>query len=228
MKPTAVGEALDIGNQSAPRVLKVAFVGSVPLLWRGVQTVVSADPSLAWVDGVDGIRAAIDLCETAVPDVVLISSHSDPGWSICQILTRLFRKLTVVALLGPEARTPTAMTRVRLHGARSLVPIEADSARLVTAIRRGAETGLFVDPQLRMNLNQLPLAARAEGRPLSRREFEVLRLVAQGHTAVQIASKLEISAETVRTHVGHILRKLGARDRAHAVAKAYEMSLLPS
>jgi DNA-binding NarL/FixJ family response regulator len=56
----------------------------------------------------------------------------------------------------------------------------------------------------------------------------VLQLVAEGRTAEQIGRRLSISTDTARTHVSHILRKLDARDRAHAVAIAFQAALLPA
>jgi DNA-binding NarL/FixJ family response regulator len=201
-------------------------VESLPLIRHGVQTVVSDDPTLVWVGAVSTARAAVELCESARPDVVLVSSVSDPGWNLCQLLARLFKNLTVVALLGREARTPDVIARARIHGVQSLVPLDADAERLFAAIRLGADLGHFVDP----HLVPVPSTAQASGfplrKPLSKREFEVLQLVAEGRTAVQIGVRLNIAADTVRTHMSHILRKLEARDRAHAVAKAFRMSLL--
>lgn len=218
---------LDTCRQNRDRPLRVALVDSVPLFHNGVQTVVAGEPGLAWIGAASGAPAAVELCDRGAPDAVLITSGSDPGWKLCELLTRLFNGMIVVGLIGPEARGAEAMARARLHGARSLVPIEADSDRLVTAIRLGVDLGSFVDPQLRGCFGPVRLSAVAQGgKPLSRRELEVLHQVAKGRTAVEIAGCLGIGTETVRTHVNHVLRKLEARDRAHAVAKAFEMSLL--
>ncbi|GAB2834512.1 response regulator transcription factor [Lentzea nigeriaca] len=207
--------------------LRVALVDSLPLLRSGVETVVAADPGLTWIGAASGAPAAVELCDRTAPDAVLITSGSDPGWKMCELLTRLFNRMIVVVLIGPEARSAEAMARARLHGARSLVPIEADSDRLVTAIRLGVDLGDYVDPQLRACFGPVRLSTVAfSGKPLSRRELEVLHEIAKGRTAVEIAGRLGIGTETVRTHVNHVLRKLDARDRAHAVAKAFEMSLL--
>lgn len=59
------------------------------------------------------------------------------------------------------------------------------------------------------------------------RELEILSLVAQGLTDPQIGARLYLSAETVRTHVGHVRLKLEARTRAHAVAEAIRNGYLP-
>src|SRR5207237_6080950 len=62
--------------------------------------------------------------------------------------------------------------------------------------------------------------------PLSRREYQVLQLIADGLENQAIAKILFVSVETVRTHVKSILRKLAARDRTHAVAVAFRSGVL--
>jgi DNA-binding CsgD family transcriptional regulator len=65
-----------------------------------------------------------------------------------------------------------------------------------------------------------PLFGRHSGESLSRREIEVVRLVALGMTSREIARELQIAPHTVRTHVRNAMMKTGARSRAHLVAKA--------
>jgi DNA-binding NarL/FixJ family response regulator len=223
----ARSEEISPAGSGLTRPLRIALVESLPLLRHGVQTVVSAHPALEWVDAVSTTRDTIELCESAHPDVVLVTSSSDPGWNRCQLLTRLFRNLTVVALLGRDARTADSIAMARINGARALVPLDADPDRLVQAITAGATVGHHIDSALTVFATSVEGARTAGGKTLSRREFEVLQLIAEGRTAVQIALRLQITAETARTHVSHILRKLDARDRAHAVARAYELSFLP-
>jgi DNA-binding NarL/FixJ family response regulator len=63
---------------------------------------------------------------------------------------------------------------------------------------------------------------------LSPRQREVLELLAAGMTSAAIAERLVVSVETVRTHVKGLLRRLGAKDRTHAISLAYQRGLLSS
>jgi ATP/maltotriose-dependent transcriptional regulator MalT len=63
--------------------------------------------------------------------------------------------------------------------------------------------------------------------PLTSRELEMLMMLAAGRSNQAIASELVVTLDTVKTHVGHILRKLGAANRTEAVARARELSLIP-
>ncbi|MGH3105811.1 MAG: LuxR C-terminal-related transcriptional regulator, partial [Rubrobacteraceae bacterium] len=78
-------------------------------------------------------------------------------------------------------------------------------------------------------LDQASAALASDGRltePLSERELEVLALIAAGETNGEIAGKLFVSISTVKTHINNLYRKLGARSRTRAVARARELGLL--
>lgn len=212
--------------RSSTRALRVGLVESVPLIGYGVKAVIDREPTLSWVGRGETAAAAIGLCTTDHPDMMLIGSWTDPQWTLCQMLTGMCRSLLVVALIGDGARNQAAINEARMNGVRGLIPAEVETRHLFTAIRTTAARGHYVAPELGPALVPVPNGQHIRARPLSKREFEVLQLIADGRTAEYVGKRLGITTDTVRTHVNHILRKLDARDRAHAVTRAFELSLL--
>ena len=105
-------------------------------------------------------------------------------------------------------------------GAFDVAVVELDSrdrpaGELERAVDAAADSNRFVDP-----------AANGKRSPLTRRQREVLQLLADGVSTDGVAHRLGLSAETVRTHTKATIRRLEARDRAHAVAIALRSGLI--
>ena len=132
------------------------------------------------------------------------------GYEVCRDLRRLYGPcLPIVFVSGDRMEAYDRIGGLLLGADDYLVkPFEPRElvARLETLIRRA-------------------LAAQGE-RPLTPREHEVLTLLAEGLTQVEIAYRLEITSKTVATHIERILGKLGVRSRAQAVAFAYRETLV--
>ena len=94
-------------------------------------------------------------------------------------------------------------------------------AQAVRVVARG-ESLLFPDAVRRLATAHPPTGDALRSARLTEREGEVLRLVAQGLSNAEVAAELYLGVETVRTHVGNVLAKLGVRDRTQAVVRAYE------
>jgi DNA-binding NarL/FixJ family response regulator len=163
-------------------------------------------------DGSDALTKAREIWPVAV--ILEIPLGTVCGYEVCRTLkSDLGPELVVIFLSG--ARTE-AYDRVAglLLGADDYVtkPSAPDEvlARLRIATRRAAPTP----------------ALGGSGR-LTRREHEVLNLLAEGLKWAQIAERLVVSPKTVATHVGNIRRKLGVTSRAEAIAVAYRDQLLP-
>ncbi len=103
-------------------------------------------------------------------------------------------------------------------GARGYALKEGTPSELTAALNTVAEGGTYVDPRLRPAL----LSRRATQRmpSLSKREREIMDLLAQGLTGEQVAEKLVLSSETVKTHIRNAMTKLEASTRVHAIAIA--------
>jgi DNA-binding NarL/FixJ family response regulator len=118
-------------------------------------------------------------------------------------------------------------------GAAGFVLKDATAEDLIAATRAVAGGGAWLDPKVaprvleafRSNVRpRLAEAARIDA--LTEREHDVLRLMATGATNAEIARALIVSEATVKTHVGSIFAKLGARDRAAAIVFAYDHGIV--
>ena len=106
-------------------------------------------------------------------------------------------------------------------GASGYVQKSASRDELLAAVRQVAAGGNYLPPELAQRLKNLRLSAA-----ITSREREVLELIANGHANKQIASLFEISEDTVKRHVSHILEKLGVHDRAQATAEAIRRGII--
>ena len=109
---------------------------------------------------------------------------------------------------------------------------DGPAEQLISAVRVVARGDALLAPQITRRLiaefsrSQRPTALPDRLDPLTGREIDVLKLVARGLTNTEIARELYVAETTVRTHLGHILTKLGLRDRVQAVVLAYETGLV--
>lgn len=103
-------------------------------------------------------------------------------------------------------------------GASGYVSKRSPTAVIRKAVEAVADFGSFIDPSIDRRGNGRP--------PITRRQRQILQLYADGLTTAEAAERLELSAETVRTHAKATLPRLGATDRAHAVAIALRGGLI--
>jgi len=182
--------------------------------------------ALLGLEGVDvvgvagNIAAGVDLVEQAEPDVALVDVRLPDGSGIDLARTLLDRwpALGIVLYTGDS---DVKLLRDGLDsGARGYALKSGSTDELVGAIVLVGSGGSYVDPRLSGILLPPRSAARAPG--LSPREREVVQLMAEGFTAEAVGARLGVSIETVRTHVRNAVRKLGARNRVHAIVMALE------
>ncbi len=160
-----------------------------------------------------------------VPDAVIVVDEPGPGDSANGMMTELraaSATARAVMLVGsPDVAIVSAAINAGVAG---VLCSDAPSASLVQAVRTVACGVCVIDEAA---LRQLAGSWQYATHPmLSTREREVLGLLAAGSSNVEIASKLYVSAETVKTHVAHLLRKLDVPNRGSAVEKATRLGLL--
>ena len=207
----------------------VALVDPVPLFREGVAAVVRRTPSMHWLGATGHLHTAVRLHERLRPDVLVVDSVLDPQGHLATLLTGNDPSLAVVSLVREPHRTAKFVRSALAAGVRGMVPREGDVDHVLQAIARTHAERMYLDPTLApLAAGFTPTAEAGTRRSLSRREYEVLQLIADGMENQAVANELYVSVETVRTHVKNILRKLRARDRTHAVSLAYQAGLLSS
>jgi DNA-binding NarL/FixJ family response regulator len=187
----------------------------------GLANVLNCETGFTVVAEADDGATAISLWREHRPDVMLLDV-SMPGMDGIETLERLraeFPEARVLMLTSSGA--PEDVLHALKAGACGYVTKNVRRAELVAAIR-----DVFAGERAIGESVARQLAAGEEKGAISRRELEVLGLVRQGFTNDDIGRLLGISERTARAHVGALLVKLDAADRAEAVARGFERGLL--
>ena len=209
----------------------VLLVDDEPLVRAGLRAVLEAQPDIQVVgEAADG-AAVIPLVRQLRPDVVAMDVRMPllDGIEATRAVLRTVAeppKILVVTTFENDEYVYEALRA----GADGFLLKRARPAEIVHAVRLVAEGESLLFPasvrQLaaRYGEGEGNLAARAamERARLTDREAEVLRLMARGLSNAEIAERLVVGTETVKSHVSGVLAKLGARDRTQAVIAAYE------
>lgn len=202
--------------------IRVLIVADDPLARAGLAALLAGQEGCAVVgqaSGADDLSAALAIYR---PDAVLW----DVGWDAADLPDALAEwdvELPPLVALIPEPGLSAALWAA---GARGLLPRDAAPERLVAALRAVFAGLAALDPAL---IADLPGSAPAPPvERLTRREAEVLALLAEGLANRAIAQRLGISEHTVKFHLNAILGKLGAQSRTEAVVLAIRLGLLPT
>ena len=189
---------------------------------EGLRLSLSRAPNIRVVgEAADG-ESAIALAERRRPDVVIMDVRM-PGMDGLQATKVISDRLPDVAVLIFTAYSERSLLSRGLEsGAKGYILKEAPHATLLRAIEKVAAGDGYVDPALMPAF----LTGKDQNEMLTGREREILQLLADGMSNADVATKLFISQETVKSHVRHILAKLEADTRTHAVAIALRESII--
>jgi DNA-binding NarL/FixJ family response regulator len=208
----------------------VALVDGLPMFRDGLSALVHHTPGMRWLGAAERPSSAVQLTERYRPNVVVIDSALDPRSQLSHVLVDADRSLAVLVLVSEQHRTNRYIATALAAGVHGLVLRSAEPPQLIEAIRAIHHERRYLDPALAPVLvaprGRLTHSVGPAQQALSRREYQVLQLIADGLENQAIARLLYVSVETVRTHVKSILRKLSARDRTHAVAVAFRSGVL--
>jgi DNA-binding NarL/FixJ family response regulator len=200
--------------------IRVLLADDHPLIRAGLRAGLAAEPDFALVgeaaDGHDALR----LCREHRPDVLLLDLQM-PGPSAVETVTAVHECCPGVRVLMLTAHSEAVYVRgLVAAGVAGYVLKDEAAELLVDAIRSVARGGTWFSRPVVAKLVQ-PHVPRATQEPsLTRRERQVLPLLAQGWDNARIASTLYLSEQTVRNYVSRLYAKLGVSSRAQAMAWA--------
>ena len=209
--------------------LRVLIADDEELIRAGLRVLIGAEPDFEVVgEAADGAEA---LAQARVlrPDLVLMDVRMPGVDGIEATRTILARmpeppKIVVITTFENDEYVFAALQA----GASGFLLKRARPEELLRALRVVAQGDSLLFPA---SVRQLAAAFGARRtseltRALTEREAQVLRLMAEGLSNAEIAGQLFVSVETIKTHVGNVLAKLGARDRVQAVILAYESGFI--
>ena len=205
-----------------PNEITCLIVDDHEVVREGLRLSLSRAPHVRVVgEAADG-RTAIELAERRKPNVVIMDVRM-PGLDGLDATKELMAKEPNSAVLIFTAYSERSLLARGLEsGAKGYILKEAPHETLVRAIEKVANGDSFIDPAL------MPAFLSGKDREdmLTAREREILQLLADGMSNADAAQRLFISQETVKSHVRHILAKLEADTRTHAVAIALRDAII--
>jgi two-component system, NarL family, response regulator NreC len=210
--------------------IRILIADDHGVLRAGLRSLLNAEPDMDVIgEAADG-NEALRLAEKLRPDVMLLDINM-PGPTGIDVTQELKRSQPQIAVLILTVHEDYSLLQEAVRvGAAGYIIKRAVESELINAIHSVASGDLYVHPAMtRALLQDLPSAeSQAAGslKMLTRREIEVLRLIAQGNTNRQIADALCLSVRTVESHRSNIMGKLALNTRVELVHYAMEHGLL--
>ncbi|MFF2964389.1 response regulator [Streptomyces sp. NPDC057963] len=214
-------------TEDRARVITLVVVDDHPVVRDGLRGMFDSDPGFRVLGEASNGVAGVDLVARLDPDVVLMDLRMPGGGGVPAIAELAGRgarsKVLVLTTYDTDSDTLPAIEA----GATGYLLKDAPRDELFTAVRAAADGRTVLSPAVASRLVSRVRTPSAPGNEsLSAREREVLELVAKGTSNREIAAELFISEATVKTHLTHVFAKLGAKDRAAAVAIGYDRGIL--
>jgi two-component system, NarL family, response regulator NreC len=208
--------------------VRVLLVDDHRVVRAGLRMLLESEDGIEVVDEAGDIRDAVFKTRRHKPDLIVLDVQLPDGDGVESIGLLHEEAAEAKVLILSMEDDAHHVRRAFANGASGYVLKDAAEDELTTAVREVAAGGRYLHPELGARIVHADMEERerAASDPLSDREREVLRLLAEGHTNQEIAAKLYISVRTAETHRAHIMQKLGFRTRSELVHYAIEQGML--
>ena len=211
---------------SPSQPIRVMLVDDHTMVRRGLATFLKVFDDLELVGEADSGEAAIQLCGRFLPDVILMDLMMPDmdGATATRLIRQQFPEVQVVALTSFKEQQ--VVQNALQAGAIGYLLKDVSADELARAIRAAHLGRATLSPEAVQALVNASNQPPAPGQNLTERERVVLALMVEGLNNTQIAARLVVSPSTIKTHVSHILSKLGVASRSEAVALALRSGLV--
>jgi DNA-binding NarL/FixJ family response regulator len=203
--------------------IRVLIVDDHFMVVEGIKSLLQGDPGLELVGAASSGATCLDMVQQHKPEVVLmdINLPDDDGTQLCRKLKTRFPGVFVIGL--STFNKLSVIERMMDNGASGYLLKNASQAELSDAIHQAVKGKTFLSRDIQVTMRE----SKAESSPvLTRREKEILALIADGFTNQEIADRLFVSVTTVDTHRKNLLQKLMAKNTAALVKIAMDNGLL--
>lgn len=201
--------------------IRILIVDDHPLLREGVISLVEKQADMVIVAEATNGKEALQLFRQHIPDITLMDLRLPEmdGIDVMAAILAEFHdaKIIVLTTFGGDVQ----ISRALRAGARGYLLKDLLRKELLDAIRTVQCDRKWIPPEIAAQI-----AEHASDTSLTRREIEVLQLVAAGNPNKLVADKLSVTEDTIKMHVKSVLSKLGANDRTHAVAIAVKRGII--
>lgn len=202
---------------------KVFIVDDHYMVIEGIRALLQNEKGIEWVGHATNAASCLAFLKQQLPDVILldISLTDVSGIELCREIKKLYPSVFIVGL--STFNQQSFISRMMENGASGYVLKNATRDELTEAIEAVAKGIIYLSDEAAQTLRK----TNAEDRPvLTRREKEVLLLIAEGLTNNEVAEKLFISTTTVDTHRKNLLAKFDARNTASLVKMAMQLQMI--
>ena len=217
--------------QRRPGPARLVIADDHELARAGLRTMLAGQRGVEVIGEAKNGREALALCRRLQPDLALIDVRMPDmdGLATCRSIKQEC-PATDVILITMHENLQYLLAAFRA-GASAYVLKDITQRKLLATARRVLRGESVLNPEIAMGALGHHETSHQEDLPavrLTPREHEVLQFLAQGQTNREIACMLTVSVSTIKTHVEHILAKLGVSDRTRAAVQATELGLIQS